>query len=562
MVIQYGKIKMKSKLLLEAGSIKISNTGCYIVKGANGCGKSLWLKRLYVDMLPVSTLVSQDNHEIIPGLPVIENISMCSDKDKKNRIICGLQKYKLDYLLDLKSDKMSGGEKRIISVLRGIYSEKEMILIDEPSNDLDYLMVEKLIHIIQDFKQDKLFIMVTHDDRFNNLLDGQLIFEDKKIKQEFRTEIKEEKQIKEAETKSDRIGYISKKGIVSILLMILLGGIFLRVILLSFNAEKMEQFELGKEQVNLYVPASQMGAYAGLHGAFFVSAIEQTLSENIFTAVRQSEDSSVLMDRNLSVNLDELLDMDGLEIYPLEYYDYEKKAYRYPLSIFAAEKGYNSDFTYVETMPLFYNFYWFQNQNTIEFDRNEFKAIIKQLEQDKDFQNFHIVYATVILKNGMTLTDFVNLKEMKKLAEEKCILVQSNETISLYHQILEVLSYEQLIRKVLIFSILIVLIDIGYQFIYLRAKRNSIQIFAHYGIKAADLKSALRKAEIDLPFGVAWVVVLFAIQLIFMVRYSVESSLMAYMPFACVVLVLCASWFAKQRMLSIAVNRAYNWKKR
>ena len=57
---------------------------------------------------------------------------------------------------------LSGGQKQIISLLRGIYNEKEIICLDEPTNNLDLNYKEKIISILSNLK-DKIVIIISHD---------------------------------------------------------------------------------------------------------------------------------------------------------------------------------------------------------------------------------------------------------------------------------------------------------------------------------------------------------------------------------------------------------------
>ncbi len=79
-------------------------------------------------------LVNQNNNSMITELSILENISMNVDKKynvqlEKNVVECGCGK-----LLQKDIRKLSGGEKRLVSLLRVIFSKEKIILIDEPTN--------------------------------------------------------------------------------------------------------------------------------------------------------------------------------------------------------------------------------------------------------------------------------------------------------------------------------------------------------------------------------------------------------------------------------------------
>ena len=413
MNLNYKKIKVRNKFLLKEGSLKLNDTGCYIMKGANGCGKSLWLKRLHLDWMPYTVLVSQDNNAIISKASVIENISMSSDKNEIKDIMLQMENYGLTHLLHLNPCKMSGGEKRIISILRAFCSKKNIILMDEPSNDLDYQLMNRLLEMIKKFKTDKLIIMVTHDDRFEKVADGVIHFENKNIYVEHKLK---EYNI-ERKTKTDAclkssvemLKYIAKFNIVSILLLILMAVIFIRFAYNFANMDKADQMELPNNQVNIFVAGSNMGMTAWQKGAFQAEIIENINSNKIWDVSKKIEEfqDSVNYNMDFEINLNSLLLLDDFEVYPLEYANSEQKAFCYPLWLYAKEEGYNGDLTSVETMPLFYNYSNSENINAIEFELQKYQYVINTIEHGKDYNGYEITYATVLLNDEMDIWDFL-----------------------------------------------------------------------------------------------------------------------------------------------------------
>jgi energy-coupling factor transporter ATP-binding protein EcfA2 len=59
---------------------------------------------------------------------------------------------------------LSGGEKRRLAVASVLAAEPAMIILDEPFNDLDWLGVKTLLHILLDLHQQGIALLViTHD---------------------------------------------------------------------------------------------------------------------------------------------------------------------------------------------------------------------------------------------------------------------------------------------------------------------------------------------------------------------------------------------------------------
>ncbi|EFR98294.1 ABC transporter, ATP-binding protein, putative, partial [Listeria ivanovii FSL F6-596] len=61
---------------------------------------------------------------------------------------------------------LSGGEKRLINLLRVVLSNQEVLILDEPSNDLDIDVFDKAKEIIYQVAKNKIVLLITHDDRF------------------------------------------------------------------------------------------------------------------------------------------------------------------------------------------------------------------------------------------------------------------------------------------------------------------------------------------------------------------------------------------------------------
>lgn len=59
--------------------------------------------------------------------------------------------------------KLSGGEKQKISIIRCLLRKSELLILDEPTSNLDHYSKEFLIEYLQEIKNDKIIIIITHD---------------------------------------------------------------------------------------------------------------------------------------------------------------------------------------------------------------------------------------------------------------------------------------------------------------------------------------------------------------------------------------------------------------
>lgn len=77
----------------------------------------------------------------------------------------------LERLVDAQGVGLSGGESQRIGIARAMISRRPVILLDEPSSNLDYLNFMDLVHVLAGLKVDHVLIVVTHDERFMSIAD-------------------------------------------------------------------------------------------------------------------------------------------------------------------------------------------------------------------------------------------------------------------------------------------------------------------------------------------------------------------------------------------------------
>ncbi len=98
--------------------------------------------------------------------------------DKARRILDELD---ILHLSDRVPFRLSGGEKRVVSLATVLAMEPEVLLLDEPSTGLDQSTTEKLIRIIDAYPLNGL-VIISHDQEFiSRVAREKLVFKDKKL---------------------------------------------------------------------------------------------------------------------------------------------------------------------------------------------------------------------------------------------------------------------------------------------------------------------------------------------------------------------------------------------
>ncbi|MCG9597432.1 ABC transporter ATP-binding protein [Vibrio sp. Isolate25] len=205
--IQVDDAARSGKIVFEAESINFNIDGKPIVKdfsfnimrgdrialiGPNGCGKSTLLKLLLGDLQPDSgrlhcgtklevAYFDQYREMLDPEKSVIDNLA----DGKQEVMVGGRQRHALSYLQDfLFAPKrartpvkaLSGGEKNRLLLARILLKPNNLLVLDEPTNDLDIETLELLEDLLANYQGTLL--LVSHDRQFvDNTVMTSWIFE-------------------------------------------------------------------------------------------------------------------------------------------------------------------------------------------------------------------------------------------------------------------------------------------------------------------------------------------------------------------------------------------------
>ena len=174
MKLYYDDICFNNKRIIESGFINIYKNKIIVICGPNGSGKSSLVKNAILNEKNNDLgiiYVNQNNDMLIAEMSIIENITMSSEKEYNLKIEQEIKDLGFDYLLDKDIKKLSGGEKRLLTLMRGFFSKESILLIDEPTNDLDYVIVNQVIDILKKIKSKKQIVMISHDNRIKEIAD-------------------------------------------------------------------------------------------------------------------------------------------------------------------------------------------------------------------------------------------------------------------------------------------------------------------------------------------------------------------------------------------------------
>jgi len=188
-------IRHGENVILENVSFSIGAGEFVYFLGRTGSGKSSMMKMLYAD-LPFEGSVGQvlgyDLNEIrtrdIPHLRrkmgmVFQDFQLLTDRKVSENLLFVLQATgwkdreamdsRIDSVLSTvglidKKDKMphqlSGGEQQKVVIARALLNDPELLLVDEPTGNLDPQSSEEVLNTLVDLKKSgKTILMATHD---------------------------------------------------------------------------------------------------------------------------------------------------------------------------------------------------------------------------------------------------------------------------------------------------------------------------------------------------------------------------------------------------------------
>ena len=124
-------------------------------------------------------------HYLLNELSAQENVSLPLklnnvNQDKANAAsIEILDSLGLGHRIDHKPSELSGGEKQRVAIARSLVHSPSLVILDEPTGDLDTKTSLEVINSLKKFVSDKKssLLIATHDDNFQKIADRKLMMD-------------------------------------------------------------------------------------------------------------------------------------------------------------------------------------------------------------------------------------------------------------------------------------------------------------------------------------------------------------------------------------------------
>lgn len=188
-------------------SLEMGSSGLVALLGPSGCGKTTLLNviggldkvgsgKVFINGQKLTRRTAGkidkirnlnvgyifQNYNLVDNMTVFENVAialrMVGVKDKKeieekvNYVLekVGMYRYRNRY-----ADMLSGGERQRVGIARAIVKNPAIIIADEPTGNLDSRNTLEVMNIIKAISEDKLVILVTHEEELAKFYASRII---------------------------------------------------------------------------------------------------------------------------------------------------------------------------------------------------------------------------------------------------------------------------------------------------------------------------------------------------------------------------------------------------
>lgn len=200
--------------IFESINENFEKGSCTVITSIAGEGKTTLLKliaglkyptkgEIYVENKPISLFNKKqmlDYHRrtgflfqdaaLINNLNILDNLALfykyntkLNDDEILEKLRPSLEHFDLMYSLHLRPEQLSHGLQMIISFIRAISGEPDIILLDEPVETLDQILAKKMLEEIFRLKKEgKTLIISSHRVHlFSKIVDKIIVLKDRKI---------------------------------------------------------------------------------------------------------------------------------------------------------------------------------------------------------------------------------------------------------------------------------------------------------------------------------------------------------------------------------------------
>lgn len=190
--------------LFKGLSVKIGHGEKVAIMGQIGSGKSTFVKMLlkffktqsgqiFINGVNIENISPESLRQqimYIPQNPIMFNRTLYEnivyglniDRTYVENLMNQLGVFKifgdltLDSAVGKRGERLSGGQKQMVYLLRTILKNSKIVILDEPTSALDKESKEYILQILQKIMQNRTVLIITHDDAVLKYVDRTIVF--------------------------------------------------------------------------------------------------------------------------------------------------------------------------------------------------------------------------------------------------------------------------------------------------------------------------------------------------------------------------------------------------
>lgn len=159
-----------------------------VVKAPSGAGKSTALAAIAGLLAPQAGEVLLNRRLLAPGeaalilqtaqtfdmLTAWENVACAwgvPTRRLRGKAVAALERYGLGDVADSRPDQLSGGQQQRVAIVTALAQNKQLLLADEATSNLDEANARLVIATLQEAAKDRIVVVASHDDRLAKAAD-------------------------------------------------------------------------------------------------------------------------------------------------------------------------------------------------------------------------------------------------------------------------------------------------------------------------------------------------------------------------------------------------------
>ncbi len=168
-----------NNVLFDGFSFDFPECGIVAITGKSGVGKTTLLRMIagldnsYDGVIQGAGIkkcsFAFQEYRLFDHLSLLDNVLVAMEHPKNDDVIyASAVLFKLGFTesdLQLRPSELSGGMKQRANLARAIMKDSKILILDEPTKEIDEALVDRLYNILRELSRNRLIIFSSHNHR-------------------------------------------------------------------------------------------------------------------------------------------------------------------------------------------------------------------------------------------------------------------------------------------------------------------------------------------------------------------------------------------------------------